>query len=94
MGATTFVTVYGNPATMPPQEAFAEARAQARHEYGPNGYTGTIAEKDTLFHVADPDAIDTILDDEKHPVGTKDGPCGYFVDTDLHCFVFFGWASE
>ena len=94
MGATTFVTAYGNPATMTPQEAFDEARAQARHEYGHNGYTGTIAEKDTLFHVADPDAIDTILDDEKHPVGTKDGPCGYFVDTDLQSFIFFGWASE
>jgi len=62
MGATTFVTAYGNPTTMTPQEAFDEARAQARHEYGHNGYTGTIAEKDTLFHVADPDAIDILVD--------------------------------
>jgi len=94
MGATTFVTAYGNPTTMTPQEAFDKARAQARHEYGHNGYTGTIAEKDTLYHVADPDAIDTILDDDKHPVGSKYGPCGWFVDTELQSFIFFGWASE
>ena len=44
MGATNFVTMYGNAGRMTGAQAFGEAQEQARYEYGHAGYTGTIAE--------------------------------------------------
>ena len=91
MGATNFVTMFGNADKMGVAEAFAQAQEQARYEYGHSGYTGTIAEVDSYRRYPDDVDIDEILDND---VRVDRDTCGYFVDPDNGAFVFFGWARQ
>jgi hypothetical protein len=90
MGATTFVTMYGNADQMPVAQAFREAQEQARYAYGHAGYTGTIAEVSGYNRYPGDVDIDEVLDDDEVDKET----CGYFIDPDNRAYVFFGWASE
>ena len=92
MGATTFVTAYGNPTKITPEKAFDEAKAQARFEYGHNGYTGTIAEVDHYKQFPADCDIDQIIDDPRS--GVNRDTCGYFIDPDNGAYIFFGIARE
>lgn len=57
MGASTFSdSVAKGRGTRTAQEAFRALQDDARHEYGHNGYTGTIAECDG-FRIMDPHAV-------------------------------------
>jgi hypothetical protein len=100
MGATTFSTVARGSTA---QQAFDRAVAQARHEYGHGGYTGTIAEKDCFVMLNFPTPPPTITDAENYArelihnrdprVDDKWGPAGCIhLGSDL--WLFFGWASE
>ena len=94
MGATTFITV-GKGETS--QDAFNKARIQARHEYGHNGYTGTIAEKQTFIEVKLPAGADAnkLADQLVNTPRFEDkyGPAGCFKLSD-DLWMFFGWAAE
>tara|TARA_R100000808_G_scaffold10330_1_gene27477 strand:- start:3112 stop:3387 length:276 start_codon:yes stop_codon:yes gene_type:complete len=91
MGATNFVTMYGNADKMSVAQAFGEAQEQARYEYGHAGYTGTIAEVESYRHYPADVDIDDVLDNDQR---VDRSTCGYFIDPDNNAFVFFGWASE
>lgn len=100
MGGTTFMTTAKGKNA---QEAFTNARADALHEYGHGGYTGSIAEKQsfTMIQLPDmgPEGPDAggyawSLIDKKDPrVDDKWGPAGC-IDLGNGEFLFFGWASE
>ena len=90
MGATIFVTMYGNASRESVRDAFTEAQAQARYEYGHNGYTGTIAEVSDYKQFSAPADIDQIIDDPRS--GVDRDTCGYFIDPDNGAYVFFGLA--
>jgi len=95
MGATTFIhRVEGKSV----KTAFNKARKAALKAHGDSGYTGTIAEKDTVIEVKMPEGTenpiryaDTLLDDPRFD--DKWGPAGGFKVGD-GTVVLFGWASE
>jgi len=98
MGASTFcISARGATA----QAAFHAARAEACHEHGHGGYTGTIAEKSEFVMINVPaDRTDDVwgyaqeLIDEGDPrIDDKWGPAGC-ISQGQGNFVFFGWASE
>lgn len=97
MGANTFiVTSSGKTA----REAFQAATAQARHEYGHRGYTGTIAEKhdfviinDTAMAFSEAQRFaNKLIDNEDRRIDDKWGPAGA-IRLDSDEWLFFGWAS-
>jgi len=81
------------------QEAFDAAVAQARHEYGHGGYTGTIAEKQTFVTLKERDEkaalalAEKMLSEGDPLVNDKWGPAGC-IRTGIDSWLFFGWASE
>lgn len=99
MGATTFVT---GSRTTDAKTAFQECVERARYEYGNNGYTGTIAEKNS-FKLATEEILQTkearqlaneILNDEDDDrFSDKYGPAGA-IQLQEGGWLFFGWASE
>lgn len=104
MGANTFSEV-GNAATA--RAAFDELVANARHEYGHGGYTGTIAEKSAFVMIRipaafEPDAApidragkyaDLLIEECDERIDDKWGPAGC-IEVVPGMFVFFGWASS
>lgn len=93
MGAENFTT-RAKGATA--EEAFANACAAARHEYGHGGYTGTIAEKHSFVRLGSAATwgeafrlSDDLLDD----VDDKWGPAGA-LRVGTEGWLFFGWASS
>jgi hypothetical protein len=57
MGATTFITTARGTDTL---DAYDVAVAQAQHDHGHGGYTGTIAEKDGFIVVESPQGVDGV----------------------------------
>lgn len=93
MGADTFeVLAKGKTA----REAFNKTVKKAQYDFGHNGYTGTIAEKDDfemvkLLEGADLDIfIENQMDDK---FSDKWGPAGC-IEKSPGVFIFFGWASS
>lgn len=97
MGAEQFVTrSKGKNA----QAAFSAAVAEARHEYGHAGYTGTIAEKDAFVMLEPcPDVIkpheyaEIFFEREDPRIDDKWGPAGCFQVASGE-FYFIGYASS
>lgn len=96
MGANTFETT-ATGATA--KAAFDAATAQARHDYGHAGYTGTIAEKTAFTLIAVPEGEEPaafarrLVDDCDPRVDDKWGPAGCVKIADGE-WLFFGWASS
>jgi hypothetical protein len=103
MGAETFTTysVGKNSA-----EAFAEAVRRASYDYGHNGYTGTVAEKDSFTPIdlpaewahAPKEFANKLIGEDDSRVDDKWGPAGcleisFDEDTGVRTYLFFGWAS-
>ena len=102
MGAADFFTTARGKTS---QEAFSAAVSEARHMFGHEGYTGTIAEKDGFKVVSVPPGSSSVehaselLDNEAHWVQNKWGPAGciqtaFDEDTGISTFIFFGYASS
>jgi hypothetical protein len=101
MGANSF---FETSSTIDLNEAFAEVREHAQWEHGHGGYTGTIAEKDSVTKIADhlPDReaamnmADDLLWASDPRVNDKWGPAGAigYQDSGQHCWLFFGMASS
>ncbi|MDD3487517.1 MAG: hypothetical protein PHF35_04055 [Candidatus Moranbacteria bacterium] len=102
MGAEQFYTIVSGKT---PQEAFDKAIQEAHHEYGHEGYTGTIAEKDGFGFVmipmlqvpegeepltAEEYAVHLIKKCDKR-VDDVGGPAGC-IQVGEEEFLFFGWA--
>ncbi|MFI5783546.1 hypothetical protein [Nocardia sp. NPDC051570] len=105
MAAQQFITYSPNTDIA---AAFDAAIDEAQHEYGHDGYTGTIAEKDSYVIIAaDPvrepvaEALIEELFDARDPrIEDKVGPAGAIALADpddpalIAGWVFFGWASS
>jgi hypothetical protein len=96
MGASTFIcTAQG--AT--PAKAFMAAVETAAHRYGNDGYTGTIAEKDSFLIIPLPpgkdphDYAEELIEERSPLIDDKWGPAGC-IDLGHEQFLFFGWASS
>ena len=106
MGADTFmVHASGTNA----QRAFLAAKEDAYYEFGHGGYSGTIAEKDSIVTIPLPESIDindkenfeqavidyaeSLIDDEDRRIDDKWGPAGCIPMGDDR-YLFFGWASS
>lgn len=98
MGACSFVKVAKGDSA---QEAFDSAVKEAQYQHGHDGYSGTIAEKDSfkLFNPSQEWLKDMIEERRHHDhkywkeVDDKYGPAGCF-DLGGGEWMFFGWASE
>ncbi len=101
MGATDFYTVAKGKTA---RDAFVSAREEAFHRYGHDGYTGSIAEKDTfkMFVLPageEPGPAARRLLDEAYKSGKpgtiddKYGPAGC-LDLGNGSWLFFGMAAE
>lgn len=96
MGATDFYA-YGTGKTA--REAFRAAQDEALHEYGHNGYTGTIAEKSEYVSVQVPEGKDPmqhaqdLVDADDRRTCDKYGPCGC-IKVGEGRYLFFGFARE
>jgi hypothetical protein len=81
------------------KEAFQAARAEALHEYGHRGYTGSLAEKHEFTLIPVPADIDPVkfardlVDNGDPRVDDKWGPAGC-VKVAPGEYMFFGWASS
>jgi len=96
MGATTFMTrSVGSSA----KEAFKKAVTAAREDHGDDGYTGTIAEKESFVMIDVPSDVEPhayaeeLLDEFVARVYEKWGPAGC-IRLSQDQFLFFGWASS
>lgn len=80
-------------------DAFNEAVDQAHYDYGHQGYTGTICEKDSFVMIPLPEGIDPesyadlLIDNQDTRIDDKWGPAGCFQLSETE-FFFFGWASS
>jgi len=81
------------------RKAFIAAVQEAKYDHGHAGYSGTLAEKNTVIRMGEaksPDAAHSLayslLDDSR--VDDKWGPAGAIEFEDPHGWVFFGWASS
>ena len=80
-------------------KAFKVAVDDAFYEYGHQGYTGTIAEKDSFTMIDLPEGRDPfeyaeeLIDKYDSRIDNKWGPAGCF-DLGNGEFCFFGWASK
>ena len=93
MGACDFMTRASGDT---PAEAFRKAVADAKHEHGHRGYTGTIAEKHS-FRMVTPrpgetpyDCANRLLDADEFD---KYGDAGC-INVEDGVYLFFGWASS
>ena len=82
------------------QEAFHEARERAFYDVGHEGYSGTIAEKNSyklipceMTHDAVDALVDKCLEDMDHWCQDKWGPAAA-IQVLSSKWVFFGWASS
>lgn len=97
MGAALFYTTSEGKS---PKEAFNNAVMDAIAEFGNEGYTGTIAEKDDYIMIPLPEGKDPI-EYAKELIGNRDprvddkwGPAGCIKIPDKeNTYLFFGWAS-
>ena len=96
MGADVFHTqTRGTTA----KEAFDIAVEDALYDYGHQGYTGSIAEKDSFVMIDLPEGRDPyeyaeeLIDKYDSRIDDKWGPAGCF-DLKNGEFYFFGWASS
>ena len=95
MGATTFGCITRGQTA---QEAFRTARQDAEWKHGHDGYTGTVAEKQSFVMITVPqdrDPIqyaDQLIDEGDSRVDDKWGPAGC-VRVGEDGYYFFGWAS-
>jgi|SRR3990167_6887398 len=104
MGASEFFTVARGKTA---KEAFSSAISEARYHSGHDGYTGTIAEKDTFVvfdfkeevaKIEGPglkpiDIAEELLNNDDSRISDKWGPAGCFkLENDK--WLFFGWASS
>jgi hypothetical protein len=96
VGSNTFIcTAKGADAS----KAFAVARANALHEYGHRGYTGSIAEKRDYQVIPLPDNTDPrgyaerLIEEDDPRISDKWGPAGC-VRLSADEWLFFGWASS
>ena len=96
MGADPFVTSASGDTA---KAAFDKAVEAALYQYGHDGYTGSIAEKDSIIEIEleegeDPVAkADRLIDTDDERVSDKWGPAGAFSLGDSR-YLFFGWASS
>ena len=96
MGADVF---YNQSKGKTAKEAFDAAQEEAWYEYGQEGYTGTIAEKDSFKMIPLPKGISprdyayTLIENCDKRIDDKWGPAGCF-DLGNGEFYFFGWASS
>ena len=104
MGATNFFAV-GKGRDL--REAFSEAVESARYEYGHGGYTGTIAEKNSVklaaWHRLPPKKArrlaQTCMDNDSHFCNDKWGPAAAICTKEPKGtrgkgeWIFFGMAS-
>ena len=95
MGANVFmITATGVSA----HDAFYNARQDALHYSGHDGYTGTIAEKSDFSVIPLKEGLgpqeyaDELIDDCDSRIDNKWGPAGCF-DLGGGRYFFFGWAS-
>ena len=81
------------------QEAFKNAIEDAYYQHGHDGYTGSIAEKDSFVMIPLPEGedpytyADKLIDEEDRRIDDKWGPAGCFDLGNGESF-FFGWASS
>jgi len=97
MGANTF---YTRSRGRTPEEAFRRAVDMARYRFGHDGYTGSIAEKESFVMVEVPRGAEP----EEHAYTLlmargvdKWGPAGCIVlepEKGEKEYLFFGWASS
>ncbi len=98
MGACNFVSIASGATA---EEAFIAAVREAEYEHGHGGYTGTIAEKDSLVMIqkqplegkAALELADALINRFDPRIDDKWGPAGCIPLTD-GSFLFFGWASS
>lgn len=102
MGAVNFVDL-GESSEV--EQAFQQARAEAQHEYGHGGYTGTVAEKKEYVVIeAKPmrlaEAVDLatrLTNEGDKRIDDKWGPAGAIAVGEggqVTRWLFFGWASS
>ena len=96
MGASPFITEStGKDA----EDAFHKAVEDALYDFGHNGYTGTIAEKNTFVILPLPEnskpyrEANRLLDKGDSRISDKWGPAGAF-ELRPGSYLFFGWASS
>jgi len=102
MGASTFVDFYkAESPTDTAKKAFSRAVEDAQYEHGHGGYTGTIAEKDSIVHCGSADTrdeayrlADSLIEKGDSRVDDKWGPAGCIEVKEPKGWVFFGWASD
>ena len=99
MGAQVFVVESSGEDA---KDAFHNAVQEAKWACGHEGYTGTIAEKESFTMIPLPkgvnphDFADELIDICDHRINDKWGPAGCFELTtrgNERQFLFFGWAS-
>jgi hypothetical protein len=80
MGACDFYNLYIGKEE--PLQAFYNEVANAKHEHGHGGYTGTIAEKDRFIMIECPKGIspevyvDDVMQNQSSRINDKYGPAG------------------
>jgi hypothetical protein len=102
MGAETFTSWVPRRPKDSVQAAFIEAVQQAGWQYGHDGYTGTIAEKDSFVVVgaassfeAASQAAEKLIEEGDQRIDDKWGPAGCIeVTGEEPGYLFFGWASS
>lgn len=98
MGAVDFYTEGEGPTL---QKAFNKAVEEAQYEHGHGGYTGTIAEKQSVKLVGTVDSTEQahelaykLIEDEDPRVDDKWGPAGAIQIAGTNKYLFFGNASS
>lgn len=100
MGATTFHVIAEGTNL---DEAFKTLQDEARYEHGHGGYTGTVAEKNSVVLIdtvgSEQEAFnlaDKLIEDEDPRIDDKWGPAGAIkvADDSNQRWLVFGWASE
>ncbi len=96
MGGTTFYTEAEGTS---PQNAFEAAVAEAEHDHGRSGYTGTIAEKSAFIvypllpGLDAEDYAEMLMRRDDNPHDGYDDPAGC-IDIGGGKYYFFGVARE
>lgn len=96
MGAEIFVTESSGKTA---REAFSDAVDSATKYYGIQGYTGSIAEKDSfvMINVPEDEAPHKyamkLMDEGDERIDDKWGPAGC-IQIGKDSYLFFGWASS
>ena len=98
MGACEFYSVAEGPTV---KAAFSTAIDNARYDYGHAGYTGTIAEKDSVELVGEAESLSqaydmahAMIEADDPRVSDKWGPAGAISINNTDKYLFFGWASS